>query len=132
MSGFFRVTICKQVSYLLQRIEEFPGVVILATNLKGNIDEAFSRRFQSLIYFPLPEAEQRLRLWRVALSEGRCIHKNVDLVEIAEKYSLSGGAINNVVRTAAIRALRQGRKKIDHEDLVNGIAKELRKEGKTV
>ena len=122
----------QEVSYLLQRIEDFPGVVILATNLKGNIDEAFARRFQSLVYFPMPDSEQRLRLWQVALDGKQGAHKNLDLVELAERYPLAGGAINNVVRFAAIRALRQGRKRIIQEDLVNGVAKELRKEGKTV
>ncbi len=52
----------QEVAYLLQRVEDFPGTVIFATNLKGNIDQAFARRFQSLVYFPMPDAEQRLRL----------------------------------------------------------------------
>ncbi|MGH2645736.1 MAG: ATP-binding protein, partial [Chitinophagaceae bacterium] len=59
----------QEISYLLQRIEDFPGVVILATNLKANIDDAFSRRFQSMISFPVPGPEQRLRLWQQAFSE---------------------------------------------------------------
>src|SRR5262249_56205414 len=58
----------QEVAYLLQRVEDFPGVVILASNLKGNIDEVFARRFQSMIYFPLPGPEERARLWRSAFS----------------------------------------------------------------
>ncbi len=54
----------QEVSYLLQRIEDFPGVVILATNFKSNIDDAFSRRFQSMIHFRMPGPAQRLRLWQ--------------------------------------------------------------------
>ena len=58
----------QETAYLLQRIEDFTGVVILASNLKSNIDEAFARRFQSIIYFPLPQVEERLRLWNQSVS----------------------------------------------------------------
>ena len=54
----------QEIAYLLQRIEDFPGTVVLATNLKSNIDEAFSRRFQSIIYFPMPDQDLREELWR--------------------------------------------------------------------
>ena len=122
----------QEVSYLLQRVEDFPGVVILATNLKANIDEAFARRFQASIFFPLPDADHRLRLWQ-GYFKGKCLlDESVDLEAIAEKYVLSGGAIANVVRYGAIRALHMGRDAISHEDLVKGISKELIKEGKTI
>lgn len=122
----------QEVSYLLQRVEDFPGVVILATNLKANIDEAFARRFQTSIYFSLPDAEQRLQLWQ-GYFKGKCnLEESVDLEKIAENYVLSGGAIANVVRYGAIRALHNGRESISHDDLVKGIAKELIKEGKTI
>lgn len=122
----------QEVSYLLQRVEDFPGVVILATNLRANIDDAFARRFQTSVYFPLPDAEQRLLLWQVYF-KGKCIlEDNVDLERLAEEYVLSGGAIANVVRYGAIRALHMGREAISHDDLVKGVAKELIKEGKTI
>lgn len=122
----------QEVSYLLQRVEDFPGVVILATNLKANIDDAFARRFQTSIYFPVPDTEQRLRLWQ-GYFKGKCLlDDSVDLEKIAEEYELSGGAIANVVRYGAIRALHMGREAISHDDLVKGIAKELIKEGKTI
>jgi len=122
----------QEVSYLLQRVEDFPGLVILATNLKANIDEAFARRFQASIYFPLPDVEQRLQLWQ-GYFKGKCLlEDDVDLERIAEEWVLSGGAIANVVRYGAVRALQMGRKAISHEDLVKGIAKELIKEGKTI
>ncbi|HXU93155.1 MAG TPA: ATP-binding protein [Gallionella sp.] len=122
----------QEVSYLLQRVEDFPGVVILATNLKANIDEAFSRRFQSSIYFPLPDAEHRLQLWE-GYFKGNCrLEDGVNLGELAEEYVLAGGAIANVVRYGAIRALQMGRNAISRDDLVKGIAKELIKEGKTI
>jgi len=122
----------QEVSYLLQRVEAFPGVVILATNLKANIDEAFARRFQTSIYFPLPDVEQRLQLWEGHF-KGKCrLDDKVDMVRIAEDYAISGGAITNVVRYGAIRALRFGREAISQDDLLQGISKELTKEGKTI
>lgn len=122
----------QEVSYLLQRVEDFPGVVILATNLKANIDEAFSRRFQTSIYFSLPDAEHRLLLWQ-GYFKGKCrLEDSVDLEKLAEEYVIAGGAIANVVRYGAIRALHMGRDAISHDDLVKGIAKELIKEGKTI
>lgn len=120
----------QEVSYLLQRIEEFPGIVILATNLKANIDEAFARRFQSIVYFPVPDAEQRNRLWQ-SVFRPESLHPEVDLAALSERFELTGGAITNVARYAAIRALQAGREKIHSEDLVQGVKRELRKEGKT-
>ena len=122
----------QEISYLLQRTEDFPGVVILATNLKGNIDEAFARRFQSVVYFPMPDAEQRLRLWQNTLDQNCSLSPETSLSEIAKNYELSGGAITNVVRYGAIRALQNNNEAIAGADLIKGIAKELRKEGKTV
>lgn len=122
----------QEVSYLLQRVEDFPGVVVLASNLKANIDEAFARRFQTSIYFALPDADQRLRLWQ-GYFKGNCrLEEGADLAAIAEEYVLSGGAIANVVRYGAIRALKDGREAVSHDDLVKGIARELIKEGKTI
>lgn len=121
----------QEVSYLLQRVEDFPGAVILATNLKGNIDEAFARRFQSLVHFPMPDAEQRLRLWEGMLRPTGRLADDVDLPRLAEQHELAGGAIANVVRAAAIGALQAGRPAIGLGDLQRGIAREMRKEGRT-
>ena len=120
----------QEISYLLQRVEDFPGIVILASNLKSNIDEAFSRRFQNAIYFPLPEPEERMRLWSNIFSKKAVLEDDVDLNKFAEKYELAGGALTNVARYAALCAAQQNRKKICNEDLVRALAKELHKEGK--
>lgn len=121
----------QEVSYLLQRVEDFPGVVILATNMKANIDDAFARRFQSVIYFPTPDAEQRLRLWQGVLN-GECrLAEDVSLAKLAEDHELSGGAIINVVRYGVIRALQGKEPLITQSHLLRGIAKERFKEGKT-
>ena len=122
----------QEISYLLQRVEDYPGIVILATNLKANIDEAFARRFQSLVYFPLPNVSQRQRLWENTLNGRSGLADGIDLENLASKYELSGGAIANVVRYGAISALQMNRTSISRDDLVKGVTKELRKEGKTV
>jgi hypothetical protein len=121
----------QEVAYLLQRVEDFPGIVILATNLKANIDDAFARRFQSLVYFPMPDAEQRLRLWQGTLGDTGRLAPEVDLPLLARQHELSGGAIANVARDAAINALQAGRERMTMADLRRGIARELRKEGRT-
>jgi len=122
----------QEVAYLLQRIEDYPGVVLLATNLKGNIDEAFARRFQSAIHFPLPDSEQRLRLWKNLFPERRGLAADVDLVTLAENHVLSGGALLNVAQHAAMRAERDGRDTVCQADLLRGVRRELIKEGRTI
>ena len=92
----------QEVAYLLQRIEDFPGTVILATNLKSNIDEAFSRRFQSIIYFPMPDEELRAALWRSMLPKEWLGDDAEGLIATAAQTELSGGSIANVVRRCAI------------------------------
>ncbi|WP_454766436.1 ATP-binding protein [Cupriavidus campinensis] len=121
----------QEVAYLLQRVEDFPGTVILATNLRGNLDEAFSRRFQSMIYFPMPDATQRLRLWRSLIRQPERLAAEIDLAELAERHELSGGAMVNVLRFAALQAHRDGAARFSAEHLRLGIARELRKEGRT-
>ena len=122
----------QEVSYLLQRVEDFPGVVILATNLKANIDDAFARRFQSTVYFSMPDSRQRLRLWHGMFPDAGMLDADVDLRALAEQYELSGGALTNVARYAAIRAVRMNRNTIAQDDLIKGISKELLKEGRTL
>lgn len=121
----------QEIAYLLQRVEDFPGVVILASNLKANIDQAFARRFQSAIYFGMPDAAQRLRLWQGMFREPGRLGPDVDLAALAETYELAGGAMTNVARHAAISATRAGRAWVTQAELVQGIRKEMIKEGKT-
>jgi hypothetical protein len=120
----------QEIAYLLQRLETFKGVVILATNLPANLDEAFLRRFESLVYFPLPGPEQRLRLWREAFSP--LAQLEVDLEALAERYELSGGLILNVVRQVSLQAIASGNNEIMEDDLLRAIRRELAKEGKGV
>ena len=120
----------QEISYLLQRVEDFPGIVILASNLKSNIDEAFSRRFQSTVYFPMPEPEERLTLWKNIFEKTDVENREENFEYFAENYELAGGALTNVARYAAISALLENRKKINKQDLQEGLSKELQKEGK--
>jgi hypothetical protein len=120
----------QETAYLLQRIEDYPGVVILASNLKNNIDEAFARRFQSLIYFPVPRAEERLKLWQQSLSPLSSLGKEMDLTALAAKYELTGGMIMNVVRYCSLMAIKKNEHEIRLSDAEKGIQRELAKEGR--
>lgn len=122
----------QEVSYLLQRLEEYPGVVILATNFRGNIDDAFTRRFQAVVYFPMPGPEERLRLWRGAFSPRSELEPDLSLQQVARDFEVSGGAIMNAVRYASLMALEAETQVIRRHDLVEGIRRELQKEGKTL
>ncbi|MCB9746239.1 MAG: ATP-binding protein [Alphaproteobacteria bacterium] len=122
----------QEVSFLLQRIEDFDGVVILASNLKTNIDEAFQRRFASVIHFPVPRAPERERLWRAAFSERATLEERVRLPRLASSYDLTGGTIMNVVRHASLKALARGEGLIRLRDVEEGIRRELRKEGRSM
>ncbi len=122
----------QEVSYLLQRVEDYAGVVILASNLKTNLDEAFTRRFQSTILFPLPGESERLSLWRTAFSAHTELAPDISLEDIAAQYELSGGAIQNVVRYATLQALNRGARTIRAADVQQGVRKEFQKEGRTL
>jgi SpoVK/Ycf46/Vps4 family AAA+-type ATPase len=121
----------QQISYLLQRIEDFPGVVILATNLRSHLDEAFARRFQSMIHFPMPSVEQRRRLWDDNFKDKPYrLAFDIDLHKLANDYELSGGSIINVLRYACLKAVVRDPQEIRAHDLHYGIRRELHKEGK--
>ncbi|HEX3045137.1 MAG TPA: ATP-binding protein [Bacillota bacterium] len=122
----------QETAYLLQRIEVCKNIVILATNLKANMDEAYTRRFQSVVYFPMPEEEQRLRLWRGAFSNKVILNEEIDLKEIAKKYDITGGSIVNVVRYASLMAAARDSARIIYSDLIDGIRREYSKLGRTL
>lgn len=121
----------QEVSYLLQRTEEYPGVVILATNLKTNIDDAFTRRFQSMIHFSMPNIQEREILWRKIFGNGMQIHPGIDFKKLARQHEISGGSIINVLKFCAIKASQRNEPLVMPEDIDAGMRKELLKEGKT-
>ena len=122
----------QEVSYLLQRIENYKGLVILASNFKSNIDDAFVRRFQSIVHFPLPNASERLLLWKKSFPSGIRLHSDLSLEQLAEKYELSGAEIMNIVQYACLRALEEEKKTIYLPYVVNGIKREYQKGGRVM
>lgn len=121
----------QEIAYLLQRIEDFPGLIILATNLKINLDDAFARRFQSMIHFPMPDVNERHQLWENAFRYHLKPSSGTDLKKIAEKHILAGGAIINVLMHCLLYAKSTG-SAISEQTILDGIKKELKKEGKTL
>jgi hypothetical protein len=119
-------------AYLLQRIEDCPNVVILASNNKSNIDEAFYRRFQSTVHFPMPRKQERMKLWAKGFSPVSSLQSDIQLEDIAEEYEMAGGAIMNVIRFASLMAIKKKSRMIAHDDLLRGIQREFNKEGRTV
>jgi len=123
----------QQVAYLLQRIEDYNGLVILASNLPHSLDDAFSRRFESIINFPLPDAQQRLQLWQNYFNSSHFeIEERVDFRELAEKYEVTGGSIIYILKFCCIRAIGRQSKTILLRDILEGIRRVFRKEGKSV
>jgi SpoVK/Ycf46/Vps4 family AAA+-type ATPase len=128
----------QEVSYLLQRIEDYNGIVILATNMKNNIVDAFMRRFNAILKFNIPEPDERVKIWRLAFPQDVQFYNNdqpADIPEMVKNYVLSGGSIINVVHYACIKAFERQQnkdtaKRIYYTDVLAGIKKELLKEGK--
>ena len=114
----------QEVAYLLQRIEDFPGIIILATNLRSNIDEAFSRRFQSVVYFPMPTPELRAELWRKMLPTRWLGGEADEMVALAAETELSGGSITNVVRRCALYMVKSKEKMLNKRILKETLQKE--------
>ena len=116
----------QEIAYLLQRIENYPELIILATNLQHNLDEAFIRRFQSVVHFKTPEVQQRMKLWKTIF------HKDLGLSEaylekMAEEHQLTGGTLINILQTA--RLLTEDTTEQLSEASVNfAIQRELKKE----
>ena len=104
--------------------------IFLATNMKNNMDDAFARRFQSMIYFPLPPPEQRRLLWKSAFSRKTKLARDIDLDLIASEHEVSGGQIVNVVRHASLAAAESGTPVIRLKDILAGIQRERKKEGR--
>jgi hypothetical protein len=120
----------QEVSYLLQRIESYNGLVILASNFRSNIDAAFIRRFNAIIYFPPPKVEDRLLLWEKSLPQLMSLEKDLELREIAERYELNGSHITNIVQYISLVSLESRNFVLTKELMIRGIKREMEKEGK--
>ena len=122
----------QEVSYLLQRIESYNGLVILASNQRSHIDDAFVRRFQTMIHFPMPGADERFALWTQACPKQIDIAPEIDWRKIAARYELSGASIMNIVHYCAVEALADRSHALTLPRLEAAILREYVKEGKVV
>jgi SpoVK/Ycf46/Vps4 family AAA+-type ATPase len=118
-----------EVAYLLQRMESFDGVAILTTNLRTNVDEAFTRRLDAIVDFPMPEEDDRRRLWLANLPASLPREDGIDLDFLAHQFRVSGGNIKNICVTAAYLAAAEGRT-VSMADLIRGTDREYRKLGR--
>lgn len=117
-----------ETAYLLQRIERFDGLAILTTNLRANVDEAFTRRLDAIVDFPNPEEDDRRRLWEVHLKRGMPLAEDLDLDFLARSFKLSGGNISNIVLSAAFLAAHE-QTHIQMAHLIRATEREYRKLG---
>lgn len=117
-----------QVSYLLQRIEEYTGIVLMTTNLVSNIDSAFLRRFRYHIQFHMPGKTLRQELWEYMLDDS-VPKENIDFLYLASQFELSGAQIKNIALNACYQAAAKG-EKLQMKHLVESIFQEGQKEGK--
>ncbi len=131
-----------EISYLLQRMEAYDGVTILATNLRANLDEAFTRRLQFAVDFPFPEEADRLRIWETLFPPDVPRAPDLDLGLMARRFKLAGGSIRNVIVSAAYLAASEheanssnshaGGGQVTMEHLLHGTRRELQKMGRLV
>ena len=120
-----------EVSYLLQKMEEYDGIVVLATNLRSNLDEAFLRRMRAIVEFPFPEVEDRLRIWQRTFSPGAPLAPDVDLGFMAKQFRIAGGNIRNIVLLAAFLAASHD-EDIGMLHLIQGAKREYQKLGRLI
>ncbi len=115
-----------EISYLLQRMEAYDGVTILATNLRANLDEAFTRRLQFIVDFPFPQEADRLRIWQALFPKDVPCEQDIDFSTLAKRYKLAGANIRNIIVGAVFLAAAD-EKKVGMRHLLHGTHRELQK-----
>lgn len=120
-----------EISYLLQRMEAYDGVVILATNLRANLDEAFTRRLHFAIEFPFPEPADRLRIWQVTFPADTPLADDVDFAYLANRFRLTGGNIRNIILAAAFLAADE-QTAVSMSHLLHATRREYQKLGRLI
>ncbi|MEZ4832328.1 MAG: AAA family ATPase [Caldilineaceae bacterium] len=120
-----------EISYLLQRMELYDGITILATNLRANMDEAFTRRMQFIVDFPFPDVEERLHIWRTLFPAELPKTGEIDLTLLATRFKLAGGNIRNIIAGAAFLAAADGGA-VSMEHLLHSTRRELQKMGRLI
>ncbi|HSB52635.1 MAG TPA: AAA family ATPase, partial [Dissulfurispiraceae bacterium] len=118
-----------EINYLLQKMEEHEGIVILATNLSKNLDEAFLRRMHFTVDFPFPDDRQRELIWRKIFPPSAPLHDDIDYVFLSERLKIAGGNIRNIALTAALYAAEES-SAIEMRHIILSSKRELQKMGK--
>jgi hypothetical protein len=118
-----------ETSYLLQQMEQYDGVVLLATNLRQNLDDAFTRRLRFVVEFPFPDAGSRARIWRTHLPATAPVAADVDTDALGRAFEVAGGTIRNIVLNAAFLAADDGQV-IDRRHILSGTRREFEKIGR--
>jgi SpoVK/Ycf46/Vps4 family AAA+-type ATPase len=118
-----------EIGYLLQKMDEYRGMVILATNMRKNMDEAFVRRMHFTVEFPFPEENYRLRIWRNIFPKETPLNKKIDFKFLARKFKISGGNIKNIAVAAAFYAADDGQV-VNMRHIILGTRREFQKMGK--
>lgn len=119
-----------ETAYLLQRIEQYAGVSILATNLLQNFDEAFRRRISYMVHFPMPDVKLRTELWETIFPKETPVSPEVDARMLAQAFELSGAAIKNAALHGALLAGASG-EEVQMKHILDGIRNEYGKQGKS-
>ncbi len=119
-----------ETGYLLQKMEEYDGIVILATNLRKNLDEAFVRRMHFMIEYPFPDEDDRFLIWSKVFPKDLPVGSTVDMRFMARQFKLSGGNIKNIGLAAAFLAAGDGAAAVEMEHLIMATRREYQKLGK--
>lgn len=117
-----------EIAYLLQKMEEYEGITILATNLMQNVDEAFVRRIRFIVEFPFPKEAYRLRIWQVIWPNDTPLSAEVDYDYMAEQFEVAGGNIRNIALNASFYAAGDGQL-VTMKHLIQATKRELQKMG---
>ncbi len=118
-----------EIGFLLQRLEDYFGLVILASNLKDQIDTAFTRRFHVIVHFPLPRPPERRRIWKLAFPPNSPTEAGVDL-DMLQQLDMTGAAIVSAARTAALLAANENSSTISMAHVVRGVGRQFRREAR--
>ncbi|OAI54259.1 hypothetical protein AYO47_03220, partial [Planctomyces sp. SCGC AG-212-M04] len=118
-----------EVGYLLQRLDQFAGLAVLATNLHDQIDQAFIRRLQVVLHFPRPAQDERLRLWRMALPQSAPVEAGLNVADLVH-LDMTGASIFSACHTAALLAADEESKEIGRRHIAEGIARQFHRESR--
>ena len=120
-----------EVGYLLQRLERYEGLVILASNMRANLDPAFTRRFHHVVHFPRPAEAERHRLWELALAPPVALEEALDL-DLLAALDLTGASIAAIVRSAALAVHADGRGALTASDVLMATSRQFQREARLV